>query len=145
MLLIKHFSPFLPRKSTTFPAEDESLVGLPKKSAVFALMSARVGSIADNRAGGWYSYRSSKAGVTQLARTLDIHLKASAGDKAMAIALHPGTVRTDFTEGLREAYEKAGKVITAEASAKALITNIEDMSIDQRGRFWDWKGEEIPF
>lgn len=145
MLLIKHFSGLLPRKATKFSDENDQLQGLSRNSAVFALMSARVGSITDNNAGGWYSYRASKAAVTQLARTLDVHLKANAGDKAMSVALHPGTVRTDFTEGYRDAYEKAGKVINPDVSADALVTNLENIKIDQRGRFWDWKNDQIPF
>jgi NAD(P)-dependent dehydrogenase (short-subunit alcohol dehydrogenase family) len=153
MLLIKHFSPFLPRKATNLSgASDrqhsdtlETYKGLPQEKAIFGLMSARVGSITDNRGGGWYSYRASKAGVTQLAKTFDIHLKATAGDKALSVALHPGTVRTDFTEGLREAYEKAGKVISPEESAEKLIKLLNNMLLSQRGKFWDWKGEEIPY
>ena len=107
-------------------------------------MSARVGSITDNKAGGWYSYRASKAAVTQLARTFDRELQAAAAEKAVCVALHPGTVRTDFTEGLRDAYEKQGKVISPEESAEALIGVANELTDGQRGRFWDWKGKEIP-
>lgn len=107
-------------------------------------MSARVGSITDNKAGGWYSYRASKAAVTQLAKTFDRELEMTAAEKAMCVALHPGTVRTDFTEGLREAYEKQGRVITVHESAVALVRVATGLFMEQRGRFYDWKGMEIP-
>ena len=93
MMLLKHFSPFLPKKATTV----EELKGLPPR-AVWANMSARVGSITDNALGGWYSYRASKAAVNQATKTFDNHLKTSAGENAMAISLHPGTVKTDFSK-----------------------------------------------
>ena len=149
LLQIKWLSRFLPRHNATLFGDDGASVsafsgGLNPKCAVFALMSARVGSITDNRAGGWYSYRASKAGVTQLAKTFDSGLQITAKDKAMCLALHPGTVRTDFTEGLREGYEKAGKVIDAEESAERLINVVNQMGLEGRGRFWDWKGEEVP-
>ncbi|KAL8824645.1 MAG: hypothetical protein Q9170_008091, partial [Blastenia crenularia] len=93
LLMMKHFSPFLPRKSTTFP----SLASPLPRQAVFACMSARVGSITDNQLGGWYSYRASKAAVNQIVKTFDVHLKQSAGEKAMAVGLHPGTVKTGLS------------------------------------------------
>ncbi|KAJ9635496.1 hypothetical protein H2199_008499 [Coniosporium tulheliwenetii] len=62
-----------------------------------ALMSARVGSITDNSLGGWYSYRASKAAVNQITKTFDNFLRSTAGDAAMAVALHPGTVKTDLS------------------------------------------------
>ncbi len=74
-LVAKHFLPLLARK---------------RKSA-FAVLSARVGSISDNRLGGWYAYRASKAALNMLVRTLAIELKRSNPD-ALCIALHPGTV-----------------------------------------------------
>ncbi|KAL9609335.1 MAG: hypothetical protein Q9167_005880, partial [Letrouitia subvulpina] len=122
LLLIKHFSPFLPRRSTALYSDADADVGaaLPAK-AVFALMSARVGSISDNKSlGGWYSYRASKAGVNQLARTLDIGLRQSSGGKAMGVSLHPGTVKT----GLSEEFwgnVKAEKLFSPELAAERLV------------------------
>jgi len=85
LLLSKHFTPFLPRKSNTLSA----YTWLPKV-ATFALMSARVGSISDNALGGWYSYRASKSAVNSIAKSIDIYLRQRCGGKAMCVALHPG-------------------------------------------------------
>lgn len=106
-------------------------------------MSARVGSITDNRLGGWYSYRASKAALNQATRTFDIHLRAAAGDKAVAIALHPGTVKT----GLSKAFwgnVKEEKLFEPEWAAERLVEAVEGLRVEQRGRCWDWKGEEVP-
>lgn len=97
MLLLKHFAPFLPKKSASFDEESEDARGLPSASTI-AVMSARVGSISDNRLGGWYSYRASKAGVNQVIKTFDNHLRTASGDNAMAVALHPGTVKTGLSK-----------------------------------------------
>ena len=106
-------------------------------------MSARVGSISDNSTlGGWYSYRASKAGVNQLARTFDIGLKQSAGEKAMCVALHPGTVKTGLSEEfwgnvMRE------KLFSAEFAAERLCEVVRGVGLEGRGRCWDWEGKEI--
>lgn len=138
LLLIKHFSPFLPRKSVSL----SEISGLPSK-AIWSCMSARVGSISDNSLGGWYSYRASKAGVNQLVKTFDNHLKTSAGDKACAIALHPGTVKTNLSKDFW-GNVKEGKLFEPEFAAERLLAVVNGLNIDQRGRCWDWKGDEIP-
>ena len=137
-MMLKHFSPFLPRKSTQLVQMDN----LPAR-AVWATMSARVGSISDNQLGGWYSYRASKAAVNQVTKTFDNYLRTSAGEKAMSISLHPGTVKTglskDFWSGVKE-----GKLFSAEFSAEKLMDVINSRKIDDRGKCWDWKGDEVP-
>ncbi|KAL4930690.1 uncharacterized protein BDV17DRAFT_258365 [Aspergillus undulatus] len=85
MLLMKHLSQFLPSKSTP-PFQDRVSQSqtsgnnppfhLPPHS-IYAMMAARVGSIPDNASGGWYSYRTSKASVFQLAKTFDLYLRAN--------------------------------------------------------------------
>ncbi|TKA63838.1 hypothetical protein B0A55_10838, partial [Friedmanniomyces simplex] len=121
MMLLKHFSPFLPRKSTSLPDPNSTqLRGVPQEHATWATMSARVGSITDNRLGGWYSYRASKAAVNQVMRTFDNHLRTSAGEKAVAVSLHPGTVKT----GLSEEFwgnVKEEKLFSAEFAAEKLV------------------------
>ena len=79
-LLMKHVLPRLPRKG----------------KAVFATLSARVGSIGDNRLGGWYAYRASKAALNQVVRTASVELRRRHPD-ALCIALHPGTVATPLS------------------------------------------------
>ena len=139
LLLMKHFSPFLPRKSTDISSQEKPL----PPQAVFALMSARVGSISDNSLGGWYSYRSSKAGINQLAKSLDIYLKNSAGEKAIAVALHPGTVKTGLSEEFWKS-TKPEKLFSAEFAAERLCEVVMTMGTDGRGKCWDWEGKEIP-
>lgn len=149
LLVAKHFVPFLPRRATELQAvtaeEDENGkeedVIAPAR-ATLALMSARVGSITDNRAGGWYSYRASKAAVNQLAKSLDVYLGARGGGKAMCVALHPGTVRTDLSEGLRN--ERAKGVLDADESAERLVGVVRGLREEDRGRCWDWEGKEVP-
>ena len=138
MMLIKHLSPFLPRKSTTL----EELENLPPR-AVWANMSARVGSITDNGLGGWYSYRASKAAVNQVTKTFDNHLRTSAGEKAMAISLHPGTVKTEFSKEFW-GNVKEEKLFSPEFSAEKLMEVLCGRKIEARGKFFDWKGEEVP-
>ena len=106
-------------------------------------MSARVGSITDNNAGGWYSYRSSKAAVNQTAKSLDIYLRNSAGQKAMAVALHPGTVKTGLSEGFWESTPK-DKLFEPEYAAERLCEVLKGLGQDGRGKCWDWEGKEIP-
>ncbi|OHF03449.1 oxidoreductase [Colletotrichum orchidophilum] len=144
MMLMKHFSPFLPRKAVKMSTDvDEEARGLPHGRAVWAAMSARVGSTSDNRKGGWYSYRASKAGVTSLAKSLDLWLAARSGDKAMAVAYHPGTVRTGLSEGFWDTVPE-GKLFepgfAVERMCKVLT---EEVGVEGRGRFWDWEGKEI--
>lgn len=97
------------------------------------------GSITDNtNVGGWYSYRMSKAAVSQLARTLDLWLKMNSGDKAVSVALHPGTVKTDFSEGFRN---KDGNTLEVDESAEKLCDVVS--SDVGRGKIWDYAGKEI--
>ncbi|KAF7191293.1 putative oxidoreductase [Pseudocercospora fuligena] len=138
MLMLKHFSPFLPRKATKLSDEE----GLPK-TAVWANMSARVGSISDNRLGGWYSYRASKAAVNQLTKSFDNFLRTSAGDNAMSISLHPGTVKTKLSKEFWNNV-KEEKLFSPEFAAEKLIEVIKSRSLDDGGKCWDWKGEEVP-
>lgn len=106
-------------------------------------MSARVGSITDNLSGGWYSYRASKAAVNQLAKSLDVYLQQAAGNKAMCVSLHPGTVKTEFSKDFW-ATTPAEKLLLPEFAAKSLCKVISSMDIDKRGKCWDWEGKEVP-
>ncbi|CAN8100167.1 unnamed protein product [Discula destructiva] len=144
LLLMKHFGDFLPKKSRTAAVvAAATATATATDHAVWATMSARVGSVSDNRAGGWYSYRSSKAGVNSLTKSFDLQLRARSGDRAMAIAYHPGTVRTDlsreFWGGVPE-----GKLFSAEFAAEMMVEVVTGgVGLEGRGRCWDWKGEEI--
>jgi NAD(P)-dependent dehydrogenase (short-subunit alcohol dehydrogenase family) len=147
---MKHFLPFLPRKKDEVEAiplssttADKTSPLTPSNTAVWASMSARVGSTSQNSLGGWYSYRSSKAGVNALTKSFDIHLKNTAGEKAMGVALHPGTVKTGLSKDFWSSVEP-DKLFSVEQAAGYLLDVVGSMKIDQRGRCWDWEGKEIP-
>jgi NAD(P)-dependent dehydrogenase (short-subunit alcohol dehydrogenase family) len=149
LLLMKHFHRFLPTKAAQLPhkeipAEAESRwQGLSPSNAVFAMMSARVGSITDNHLGGWYSYRASKAGVNQIVKTFDNHLRTSSGDNAFSVGLHPGTVKTALSKEFW-ATVKEDKLFDADWVAKRLVGLCTgEIGIAGRGRCWDWDGKVI--
>ncbi len=110
-----------------------------RERGVFAALSARVGSIGDNRAGGWYSYRASKAALNQVIRTGAVEL-ARSHKQAVCVALHPGTVATDFT-----ANYPAHKKVGAEEAAANLLGVLEGLTPARSGGFYDYAGLEVPW
>ena len=114
---------------------------LPRKGrSVFAVLSARVGSIGDNKIGGWISYRSAKAAVNQVVRTSAIELARTHKD-AVIVALHPGTVATAFTQKYLGRHRSVAPVVAAEH----LLQVMETLSPDQTGQFFDWAGKPVPW
>lgn len=114
---------------------------LPKPGrSVTGVLTARVGSIGDNKMGGWYSYRASKAALNQIVHGAGVELSRTHRDAVVA-ALHPGTVATPFTEGYDP---KHGKTAPDEA-AKHLLDVMERLTPDQTGGFFDYSGAEIPW
>lgn len=124
-LVAKHALPRLPRRGR----------------AVFAALSARVGSIGDNRLGGWHSYRAAKAALNQIIRTLSIEL-AGSRPEAICIALHPGTVATELSAPFR-ARVAADKLFTPEVSAAHLLRVIDTVARDDSGALIAWDGSLI--
>lgn len=124
-LLMKHFLPLLARDGR----------------AVFATLSARVGSISDNQLGGWYAYRAAKAALNQLVHTAAIEL-ARTRRGALCVALHPGTVDT----ALSEPFAKSGLDLQTPAqSAAKLLAVIDSLTPEQNGLLLDHNGLRIPF
>jgi len=114
---------------------------LPRdRPSVFAALSARVGSIGDNRMGGWYSYRTSKAALNQMIRGAAIEL-ARTHPKAACVALHPGTVATAFTEK----YLGRHPSVTPQEAAQNLLMVIDGLDAEDTGGFYDWQGETVPW
>ncbi|MCV2887974.1 SDR family NAD(P)-dependent oxidoreductase [Ruegeria aquimaris] len=114
---------------------------LPRdRRAVFAVLSARVGSIEDNRLGGWVSYRAAKAALNQIVRSGAIEL-ARSHKQAICVALHPGTVATAFTER----YLGRHPAVSPDQAASNLLRVIDDLTPAQTGGFFDWAGKEIPW
>lgn len=124
-LLMKHFLPLLAKE----------------ERSVFATFSARVGSIGDNRAGGWYGYRASKAALNQIVRSAAVEL-ARKNPRAICAALHPGTVRTSLTDG----FSKTGlEVQEPDIAAGRILSVIDRLSPEQSGGFFDQRGAVIPW
>jgi NAD(P)-dependent dehydrogenase (short-subunit alcohol dehydrogenase family) len=105
-------------------------------------MSARVGSTTDNSLGGWYSYRASKAAVNSLTKSFDIFVNGRSGNNAMAMAYHPGTVKTGLS---KEFWGKVAKekLFDPEFAVEKMCDNTGSVGLKGRGRCWDWKGTEV--
>jgi NAD(P)-dependent dehydrogenase (short-subunit alcohol dehydrogenase family) len=110
------------------------------RPGLVAVLSARVGSIGDNRLGGWHSYRASKAALNQILRGAAIEL-ARSHRQLVALALHPGTVATPFTAQYAGRYPT---VPPAEA-AENLMAVMDRARPCDTGRFLDWSGAEVPW
>jgi NAD(P)-dependent dehydrogenase (short-subunit alcohol dehydrogenase family) len=111
--------------------------------AVWANVSARIGSIADNRAGGWYAYRASKAAQNMLTRTFAIEM-ARRAPQLICLALHPGTVATELSRPFRSRLSPE-KVFSPEVAAEQLLRVIDRAEPDPRAQFKAWDGSEIPW
>lgn len=123
-LVLKHATRLLPRK----------------ERSVFAALSARVGSIGDNRLGGWYSYRTAKAALNQMIHSGAIELARTHKD-LICVALHPGTVETKFTEK----YVGQNPSVPASQAAANLLSVLDGLAPKDTGKFFDWQGKEVPW
>jgi len=141
MLLFKHFSPFLPSnsKQSSF-AEGDEYEGLNEHKAIWAMMSARVGSVSDNKKGGWYSYRSSKAAVNQLVKSFHLH---STSSTTMVLGLHPGTVKTDLSKDYWGNGKGDSGILEKEESAEKLVELVRQADEKYGGKVWDYKRDEV--
>lgn len=108
-----------------------------------AALSARVGSIGDNRLGGWYSYRASKAALNQLLHTASIEL-SRLNPNSCVLSLHPGTTDTGLSKPF-QANVPADKLFTPDYAASCLLAQIERHGPQQTGSFWGWDGQPIPW
>ncbi|WP_310533031.1 SDR family NAD(P)-dependent oxidoreductase [Novosphingobium sp.] len=126
-LIMKHVMPLQPRESR----------------AVLAVLSARVGSIGDNKLGGWHSYRASKAALNMLVRNCAIEL-ARTRPKAIAVALHPGTVDTALSQPFQRGVP-LDKLFTPDRSAGHLLEVIDGLAREDSGGLFAWDGQRIEF
>lgn len=125
-MVAKHFLPLLPRD----------------RRSVFAALSARVGSISDNRLGGWHSYRASKAALNMILRNLAIELQRS-HPQAVVAGLHPGTVDT----GLSQPFQRGvatDKLFTPAYSADRLLAVLDGLTPADGGGVFAWDGARVP-
>lgn len=111
--------------------------------AVFAAISARVGSISDNRLGGWHAYRASKAALNMLVKNLALEL-ARTHSQAIAVTLHPGTVDTALSQPFQRGVAE-GKLFTPAFSAGALLGVLDGLTPADSGGLYAWDGALIPF
>ena len=125
-LVAKHFLPLLPRD----------------RRAVFTALSARVGSIGDNRLGGWHSYRASKAALNMLLRNLAIET-ARTHPRAVIAGLHPGTVDTGLSAPFQKGV-KPEKLFTADHSAERLLAVLDGLTSADSGGVFAWDGQRVP-
>lgn len=107
------------------------------------IFTARVGSISDNKLGGWYSYRSSKAAMNMLIKSAAVELERRAKNIKL-ISFHPGTTDTPLSKPF-QANVPQGKLFTCEFVANQLLTIVEDTVIDGEASFLDWQGKDIPW
>jgi NAD(P)-dependent dehydrogenase (short-subunit alcohol dehydrogenase family) len=114
-----------------------------KEPVVFASLSARVGSIGDNRLGGWYAYRASKAAQNQLLRSFAIEL-ARLNRRAIVLSLHPGTVETALSQPFSGSTAATSR-FTPEFAAARLLEVIAARSTADSGGFFAWDGQPIPW
>ncbi len=121
-LVLRHAARLLPREGRT----------------VCAVLTARVGSIGDNRIGGWTSYRAAKAAANQIVHTTSIELGRT-HPEMICVALHPGTVKTPFTEK----YLGRHPAVPASEAAENLLRVMSGLTPEQSGGFYDWAGEEV--
>ncbi len=117
------------------------LLATPGRS-VFAALSARVGSIGDNRSGGWHAYRASKAALNMILRNLAIELARRSPD-ALCVGLHPGTVDTALSRPYQRGVAE-GRLFTPAWSASRLLSVIDGLQPSQNGCVLDWSGAMVP-
>lgn len=112
-----------------------------RRPLTFAAISARVGSISDNRIGGWHSYRASKAALNMLVRNLSIEAQRL-NENSIAVTLHPGTVDTALSEPFQGNVPE-GKLFTPDYSAGKLLEVVRGLTPADSGRCFDYAGKEI--
>ena len=125
-MIAKHLLPLFPRD----------------RRAVFAALSARVGSISDNGLGGWHSYRASKAALNMLLKNFAIELGRT-HEQAVVVGLHPGTVDSALSEPFQSGLPD-GQLTEPTDAAANLLGVLDRLGPDDSGKVFDWKGEEIP-
>jgi NAD(P)-dependent dehydrogenase (short-subunit alcohol dehydrogenase family) len=125
-LIAKHFLPLL----------------VTGRKSVFAALSARVGSISDNRLGGWHAYRASKTALNMLIKTLSIELSRR-NPQAICVGLHPGTVDTVLSAPFQRGVPPE-HLVQPVLAVRNMISVIDQLTITDTGRVIAWDGQQIP-
>ena len=124
-LIAKHFLPKLNK-------QDRS---------IFAALSARVGSVSDNKLGGWYSYRASKSGLNMIIKNAAIEINRQ-NKNAIIVGLHPGTVDSNLSKPF-QGNVPDGKLFTPDHSVKRLLDVLGNLTPESSGRCFSWDGKEV--
>lgn len=125
-LIAKHILPLMPKT----------------ERSVFAALSARVGSISDNRLGGWHAYRASKAALNMLIRNFAIE-QARRAPGSICVGLHPGTVDTELSKAFQGGVP-GDKLFTPQQAAGLLLGVVDGLTPADSGKCFDWAGTEVP-
>lgn len=126
-LLAKHLTPFL--------KHDEP--------SIFAAISAKVGSVGDNRLGGWYGYRASKAALNMLLKNVAIEY-GRISPKTTVVSLHPGTTDTDLSKPF-QSHVPPGKLFPVAKTVGLLLDILKNLTPQDSGKFFSWDGQELPW
>ena len=124
-LIAKNFLPLLNKNS----------------KSIFAALSARIGSITDNKSGGWHSYRASKAALNMLLKNFSLELMRT-NSNALCVGLHPGTVNTNLSRPYQRNIN-TNSLFSPYYSVNSLLKVIDTLEIEQSGCVFAWDGQEI--
>ncbi|HSG63198.1 MAG TPA: SDR family NAD(P)-dependent oxidoreductase [Pseudomonadales bacterium] len=111
--------------------------------ALFATVSAKVGSISDNQLGGWISYRASKAALNMALKTIALEWRLRL-PQVCVVAIHPGTTDTALSKPF-QANVPEGKLFTPAYSVQRMLDVLDTKTPEHSGRFWSWDGSELPW
>ena len=111
--------------------------------SIFASISAKIGSIGDNRLGGWYGYRASKAALNMLMRTVAIEYGRKC-PQAIVVMLHPGTTNTRLSKPFQKNVPPE-KLFSIERTVSQLLAVLEKLDADDSGQFLSWDGRRLPW
>ncbi|KAL3863876.1 hypothetical protein ACJMK2_005603 [Sinanodonta woodiana] len=139
LMMAKYFSPLLIKGSGCFGQQAVEVKN--RHAAILVNMSAKVGSITENKLGGWYSYRMSKVALNMATRNLSIEL-GRGRNRVICVALHPGTVDTDLS---RPYNTNIIKLFSAEYSVNCLMAVIDSLKIEDSGQFLTYDRTQMPF
>ncbi len=127
VLVAKHLAPLFDRHS----------------DSIFACISAKVGSIGDNRLGGWYGYRASKSALNMFVRTIAIEYRHRC-PKTVVVALHPGTTDTELSEPFQQNVPKT-QLSTVGETVGLLLNVMSNLTPNDSGEFYSWNGDRLPW
>ena len=127
VLLAKHLMPLLRHK----------------ENSLFAAISAKVGSIGDNRLGGWYGYRASKTALNMFLKTISIEYSRRC-PKTIVVALHPGTTDTKLSQPF-QANVPPGKLFAVSKTVNQLLEVMKNLELKDSGEFFSWDGSPLPW